>query len=397
MYKLSRFSRNIINNEQIILCNTSTGSYIKTKKKYFDCIKNILEESTGDKILCKKLKESKLEKLFTNLVDIEYYVELTKIEENKLNIVYIAITNRCNLNCIHCTAKSNINEIDTLSLKEIYAIIDQICDVNPRIINITGGEPLIRKDILQILNYIRNKYSGYIVLSTNGILINKNNIDFIISNVDEVSISLDGYNQESVEKIRGKGAYTKVIDTIELLHKKDFNKVSLSMLSSKYTENNDDEFRKLCCSLKVHPIIHRFTPNGRGAQNIDKIFTEKVYLENNVRKAYPKLCFPGEKELFIDKNGDVYPCGNLADNKNLKMGNILECEIKEIMDEWNINKSIENLRPWRNEKCKDCKVNLFCHSCISNIINLQENDKFFQIMCSITYKRLYEIIWKGGE
>lgn len=171
MYKLSRFSRNIINNEQIILCNTSTGSYIKTKKKYFDCIKNILEESTGDKILYKKLKESKLEKLFTNLVDIEYYVELTKIEENKLNIVYIAITNRCNLNCIHCTAKSNINEIDTLSLKEIYAIIDQICDVNPRIINITGGEPLIRKDILQILNYIRNKYSGYIVLSTNGILI----------------------------------------------------------------------------------------------------------------------------------------------------------------------------------------------------------------------------------
>lgn len=147
---------------------------------------------------------------------------MIKIEENKLNIVYIAITNRCNLNCIHCTAKSNIDEIDTLSLKEIYAIIDQICDVNPRIINITGGEPLIRKDILQILNYIRNKYSGYIVLSTNGILINKNNIDFIISNVDEVSISLDGYNQESVEKIRGKGVYTKVIDTIELLHKKRF-------------------------------------------------------------------------------------------------------------------------------------------------------------------------------
>ena len=72
---------------------------------------------------------------------------------------------------------------------------------------------------MNLLEFIRKNYSGEVTISTNGTLIDLNNVKIITECVDKVDISLDGYNGETVSGIRGEGVFEKVIENIKLLTK----------------------------------------------------------------------------------------------------------------------------------------------------------------------------------
>lgn len=400
MYKMTSFSKVLTRGNKVILCNVQNGSYIKTNKIYFEEINKIVNRlgSLSVDQLPDNIDKNNAKLLFSKLIEIDFYTINGLAKQNKLNIAFLAITNRCNLKCIHCSAMSKSDNIDNLSNSEIFNIIDQIDSLDVPNINITGGEPLIRNDIKEILKYSKVNYKGKVTLSTNGLLINNDNIYDIVNCVNEISISLDGYDEETCMKIRGMGVFNKVLKKIELIKSTGFSHISLSMTSSKFSENNEDKFYTLCSNLNVKPLIHRFTPNGRGAENEELLFTESIYkeIDLNIR---PKLCYPGQREIFINSDGDIYPCGNLTDIAHLRMGNIKENEIAKIIKEYSDKNVVENYRPWNADTCDKCDVNLFCHSCISNILNVKQNKNLFNKMCNITYKELTAILWntEGGE
>lgn len=89
--------------------------------------------------------------------------------------------------------------------------------LNPEQINLTGGEPLIRPDFCEILEYLRANYQGAITLSTNALLLNDRLMEIIKKNVDGVSVSLDGFDSYSCTKVRGEGIYDRVIVGIKKL------------------------------------------------------------------------------------------------------------------------------------------------------------------------------------
>ena len=185
-------------------------------------------------------------------------------------------------------------------------------------------------------------------------------MEIIKKNVDGVSVSLDGFDSYSCTKVRGEGIYDRVIAGIKKLKEAGMEKVSVSMLETKYTYGHNQDFYKLCEELDVKPLIRRFAPSGRGEENQRELLPSMEYIEKLEKQHLScALCHPGKKELNISENGDVYPCAPLSNLENLFMGNLLETPITEIIENPAWKEELEKLRPWRMEKCKDCDVNLF--------------------------------------
>ena len=305
-------------------------------------------------------------------------------------IVYLSLTNRCNLRCKHCVASACIEEVDHMNTEDWKKVIDQVLVLNPEQINLTGGEPLIRPDFCEILEYLRANYKGAITLSTNALLLNDRLMEIIKKNVDGVSVSLDGFDSYSCTKVRGEGIYDRVIAGIKKLKEAGMEKVSVSMLETKYTYGHNQDFYKLCKELDVKP----FAPSGRGEENQRELLPSMEYIEKLEKQHLScALCQPGKKELNISENGDVYPCAPLSNLENLFMGNLLETPITEIIENPAWKEELEKLRPWRMEKCKDCDVNLFCHSCINFTLGMQSDEEIFQKFCEKQKGHLEKLLW----
>ncbi|MBD3256015.1 MAG: radical SAM protein [Candidatus Lokiarchaeota archaeon] len=123
-----------------------------------------------------------------------------------------SITDRCNLNCTHCYIKKNTN-INEINFEEACNIIDQLSRANNIIVGFSGGEPLLCRDIYDIIQY--TKKSGMdVAIATNGLLINKRTALKLKSyGTDYIQISIDGL-KETHDSIRGRGTFKKAIEAI---------------------------------------------------------------------------------------------------------------------------------------------------------------------------------------
>lgn len=133
-----------------------------------------------------------------------------KAPTRKLHDVSFAISNRCNLKCKHCMVNADsCAENEFFTTEEIKQAFRKIIEAKPENITVTGGEPLVRKDFLEIITYLRENFDGTIGLMTNATLLNEKNVDVIVSCVNNISISLDGANEETVSLIRGQMYFRK--------------------------------------------------------------------------------------------------------------------------------------------------------------------------------------------
>lgn len=399
MYIKNPYARILLRGDRIVLCNTKTGAFVRTAARYYAQLETCMQ--TKDQTVRATSKDQDtLKYLFSELCKIEFYIPEERYDEvfrMPVQVVYLSLTNRCNLKCKHCVASAaDPKGEDPLSTEDWKAIIIQVLKLRPEQLALTGGEPLLRKDFLELLRFAKeNCKDTKIVLSTNGLLISDKNVKDIIDKVDTIAISLDGYDETSCEKIRGKGVYRKVIDVISLIKANGYSKISLSMLESAYTEGHDAEFYALCKTLGVEPITRRFSPTGRGKLNRDELMpTTEDEQPIQPEKLRCMLCHPGRKELDIAADGTVYPCAPLSEKKELCMGNLREKSLSEIMEPCRAEALVEGFRPWNMNVCKDCDVNLFCHSCMNYMIGIRQDTQHFERICSQTKAELEKIVWE---
>lgn len=142
---------------------------------------------------------------------------------NKPRFIDIELTNKCNLKCKECWfwGESGIGDrysTSELSTHEVYALIDEIATYKPSFIYIGGGEPFIRNDLLNILEYIKDR--GLVVgLTTNGTLLNRNSIERIVElEIDSITFSIDG-DERLHDHRRGNGTFKKAIENLKNLLK----------------------------------------------------------------------------------------------------------------------------------------------------------------------------------
>ncbi|MDU6792498.1 MAG: radical SAM protein, partial [Anaerococcus sp.] len=269
---------------KVMITNKRNGEWIKLSLETFRIFQDIMQE----KILLENLKE-KDRQFFNNL--IENFMKIGVIVINGVSefessnkkynmkpLVTFSICDRCNLNCKHCSYAKNFDKKQKSDTSEIIFIIDEILKINPKMISITGGEPLMRKDFSLICNYLRENFFGELVLMTNGTLINEKNIEVIVNTFDSVDLSIDGIDEDTCSQIRGNGVFKKVISSIKLLQDNKYNNISLSMVLTGNNYIYRNNFYDLCSKLGVKAITREFIPIGNGNENYEELNLSKEIL-----------------------------------------------------------------------------------------------------------------------
>lgn len=188
--------------------------------------------------------------------------------------VYWFLTYKCNLKCIHCIANSSyeINEMD-LSIDEIRSIIIKLSKLPIANIILSGGEPLLHKDIKKILLEINNMKIPY-VIETNGLLIDEEIINILCQaqykELPKLVVSIDGSKPEYHDKIRGRGNYDNLMKKINMIEQYNLmydinytiNKINLHDIKNILSWSNRN-----VSSLTFGFII----PLGRAQKHIKKL------------------------------------------------------------------------------------------------------------------------------
>ncbi|WP_352404512.1 radical SAM/SPASM domain-containing protein [Sporanaerobacter acetigenes] len=193
--------------------------------------------------------------------------------------IYWYLTYKCNLQCRHCWISSSpdITTEKELSLNHIKNILNQIQEITPNShVIFSGGEPLLRKDFLNII-YETNKRDIRLSIESNGLLINNDLINEInhINNKINFGISLDGGIAEHHDNIRGKGTFFKTIDKIMIL-KKYNTPFSIQCVINKENKDSISNLIDLCKELKPNYLTFAFLhPLGRALDNLDDLNLER--------------------------------------------------------------------------------------------------------------------------
>lgn len=278
----------------------------------------------------------------------------------------MCITSTCNLKCKHCYQHFEKNKY-IISKDKVIEIIDYACDHGCKQLILSGGEVFTRQDIYEILDYVFSK-DLELILVTNGTLIDLEKIKNYIGKKLLFQISIDGDEKWHDER-RGKGNYSKTIDTIKKLKEYGFK------VKANVTLDNDNY--KMIPSIINNELFDEvtFLPVANvGAAKLNNLNQSCNELNECIEILYkntPKTrticdkCSIFPNGLSINYDGLVYPCSIARDFKILPIGNIIEKPIHDVIDEFCNTKEAQQLFEYKGnnqiEKCKNCSKNKMCN------------------------------------
>lgn len=405
----NNYTRKLENSDRIILGNRLNGKWLKISRECYEILELAIAQQWTDSILYDHLADEEDRGYFKNLLSHLYSAELIVESQPVVDLqIDIVITHRCNLSCIHCCVDANsLNEREYFDTKAMKTILKNVADCNPKTICLTGGEPLVRDDFEELLIYLGSIYSGDIRLMTNGTLISEKNVELISKYVSAVDISIDGVDEESCSKIRGKGVFDKVIHAVKLLQEQGLTELSLSMVLTKDNYPLRKKFIDLNNELGTFAAPRIFSPIGRGKNNSTELMPEldvlKEYEQSkleNISLENLHMCCCGAliKNYYIEYTGDILPCGLLTDQR-YSIGNIMDINDLEryiLQSEYKKQPGYKNwlkLQPENQEHCKDCNVNLFCWHCLHDLDLAIDSLESQHFDCSQIHGILNNLLW----
>lgn len=203
------------------------------------------------------------------------------IDKLNRNIEYIriSVTDRCNLRCVYCMSEDgveNISHKEILSYDEIIRICKCVANLGIKKVKITGGEPLVRRDIIKLIKDIKS-LSGIeeVTITTNGVLLYENAEELYEAGIDAVNISLDTLDKDKFLSITRRDKFEDVYKSIDKLIGLGV-RVKINCLTIK--EYNLDEITKIASYAKYNNIDVRFIelmPIGYG-KNFTGISNEVI-------------------------------------------------------------------------------------------------------------------------
>lgn len=207
-------------------------------------------------------------------------IEKKKIEDKRLAFLgTLEVTPYCNLRCVHCYVTHAIPEGQLLTREEWFRIIDEIADEGCFYLLLTGGEPFLRDDFLDIYTHAKRK-GMFITIFTNGTLITPEIAAYLRELPPmQVEISLYGATQETYESITGKtGSFGNCLQGIELLLE---NNISLRLKTMLMTLNKHEyyDMKKLAINygleMRMDGLIHADL-NGSQETNNYRVSPEEL-------------------------------------------------------------------------------------------------------------------------
>ncbi|MFC1437297.1 mycofactocin radical SAM maturase [Streptacidiphilus sp. N1-10] len=242
------------------------------------------------------------------------------------------LTYACNLSCTHCLSSSGRRDPRELSTAEAKAVIDELEAMQVFYVNIGGGEPTVRPDFFELLDYATAHHVG-VKFSTNGIRITPEVARRLAANdYVDVQISLDGATPEVNDAVRGAGSYDTALRALANLADAGLRNAKLSVVCTRHNIAQLDAFKEIADRYGAQLRLTRLRPSGRGADvwddlhplpeqqrvlydwlvaNGDQVLTGDSFFHLSAFGApLPglNLCGAGRVVCLIDPVGDVYAC-----------------------------------------------------------------------------------------
>jgi len=324
------------------------------------------------------------------------------VRDTDIMAFHLEITNKCNLRCGHCYLNSGNKKETELTKEELFNIIDQLEPGSGKKICITGGEPFLHPDFFELIEYTAVTRMLETDIYTNALLINEETAHRLKDINDRspyginIQISLEGANAEINDRVRGKGVFDKVGETINLLSKIGMNKnIVLFVCLTKENISQVADMINLAEILNIKALkFSQWQKQGRALDvswadksptmeewvNCGHILLEyphqQTYLLGNFwgdlkndsplgfsldGKLFPKFCCNFKVAPRIDCQGNVWPCQVYVD-KDFIVGNIKTESIESIFRSGIYRRMFKDCEERENSvsECQSCQWKSFC-------------------------------------
>lgn len=234
----------------------------------------------------------------------------------ELKYLRISVTDRCNFRCRYCMPNNSFTHIESekiLRYEDILFAAEVFASLGVNRIRVTGGEPLVRKNVTEFLSKLTGiEGIGEVTLTTNASLLYKFAPDIFKAGVKRLNISLDSLKEDRNNFITGVDGFGKVMDGIKLASKTGFSPIKINTVVIKAF--NDDEIEDFCHFAAENNVIARFIefmPIGNSPDwGSSKIITGADILER-LRKYEP---------VEIARDGNSGPAQNYKLNNGAVIG-----------------------------------------------------------------------------
>ncbi len=258
------------------------------------------------------------------------------------------LTYACNLACVHCLSSSGKRDPRELSTRQCKDVIDELEQMQVFYVNIGGGEPTVRPDFWELVDYATEHHVG-VKFSTNGVRITRAvAARLAASDYVDVQISLDGATAEINDAVRGTGSFDMALAALDNLRSAGFSDAKISVVVTRHNVSQLDEFKRMADRYGATLRITRLRPSGRGVDvwddlhptaeqqkqlyewlvaHGDRVLTGDSFFHLSGLGAPGalaglNLCGAGRVVCLIDPVGDVYACP-FAIHDRFLAGNIL--------------------------------------------------------------------------
>lgn len=242
------------------------------------------------------------------------------------------LTYACNLSCVHCLSSSGRRDPRELTTAEAKGVIDELERMQVFYVNIGGGEPTVRPDFWELVDYATAHHVG-VKFSTNGVKITPEIAERLAgSDYVDVQISLDGATADVNDHVRGPGSYDTAMRAMQNMKDAGFTGFKISVVCTRQNLGQLDEFKAIADEYQAQLRLTRLRPSGRGADVWDELHPtneqqrelydwlvehgedvltgDSFFHLSAYGSALPglNLCGAGRVVCLIDPVGDVYAC-----------------------------------------------------------------------------------------
>ncbi|WNZ29886.1 MAG: radical SAM protein [Candidatus Bathyarchaeota archaeon] len=326
-------------------------------------------------------------------------------EKAPLFILPWRCTSACTNNCLHCGFANTPEPLDSLGTEETKCIVDKIHAFGATYFGISGGEPLFRKDLPEIISYAKGTGMNVSII-TSGYGLDNKIMETLVKYGVRVSISVDG-PEEINDALRGKGAYKTALAAIEKTSKAgllDCLVATLANADSTHDNISSDAMEHVIKLAEKYGarwvVIHGFIPfnktkkhlarapspeqyekiwndvydlrlkyNGKPEVNVYCPFFARIAkqrglpdFDNWLNKFFLGRCSMAGKYMSVIENGDVIPC---SFNDRIRLGNVQDKSLYQIWDELQTSELTVKLKDRSNlkGKCGVCEYREICGGC----------------------------------
>lgn len=359
----------------IILQNTANWILAQNKKqvemfRYLESGKTVLE-------LFQNFQDKK--DIIYLLTELEAkHIENTSVHYPEEHGMYMYLTNRCNQRCKHCYMFAGDCVDDELTTEEIQKILCEFAKHKGKVVTFTGGEATLRTDFTSIIRTA--KENGLIVgVLSNGLMWNREFVNNNKAYIDEVQISIDGYDAESYKTVRKTDTFHIALETVDILINAGIRvTVAITPLLDTLLGNEENYItfaNALSEKYKGKEFFVKFNTELMEGRNIDPTAQENEVYRKTISVIKTACSQNSEEEGFaidhrnntifnncgyggitVAANGDVFFCNLISECA--KQANVRENSFEDILalsKQAREASDINNLRP-----CNKCALKYIC-------------------------------------